>query len=801
MKSKANKSYPLLATSIVVPFPYNSFSFPLASPSNLNAVTQAMKEEGKIFLGVLKQSGSKLKEKGVEEIYQVGCICTIKNILRIDGELQLFVDIIQRGKIIDVISEEGFASAVIEEINEVEKLDKSTINLMKHLRENFSIYTKRLNGSIQTSNSLSTISTILKAEYPHKLIDLICGVVKIPKSDKIDLLQIIEAKPRLEELSTILQTELEMNQISSRIQKTVKEKLEKKQKEYYLNEQIKEINKELGKSVDEACEFEQLAKALKEKNLPDEVYQKATKELNRLQNMQSISPEAGILRYYIDWIIDLPWNEKTSENRDLKKAKEILDNDHYDLKKPKERILDFIAIKQLTDSAKGPILCFVGPPGTGKTSLGKSVAKALNREFVRISLGGIRDEAEIRGHRKTYIGAMPGKIIQSMKKAKTVNPLFLLDEIDKMSSDFRGDPSSALLEVLDSQQNHSFNDHYLEVPYDLSKVMFIATANSLHNIPLPLRDRMEVIEISGYSDYEKQLIATEFIIPKQLEENGLSYDSINFTPKAIKKIINNYTMESGVRNLERTIANAIRKSVRLAIEEGKIDCESNKADFPPITIDEKNVGQLLGVEKYKLDLLFKEPKVGNINGLAWTEVGGTLLPVEAITFDGKGELLLTGSLGDVMIESAKTAYSFIKSNKKAFGLASNFNENKDLHLHVPEGAIPKDGPSAGITIASAIYSAFSGKIPAKDFAMTGEITLTGRVLKIGGLKEKLLAALRNGIKQIILPYDNKKDVQEMPKEITSKLSLHYVKEASEVLEILFGPFVKPQKKSKPKEQL
>ena len=799
MKTKRKASYPLLTLSSVVPFPHNSFSITISSPNNINALTQAMKEDGKIFAVPLKQLTTESKEKRVEEIYQIGTVGTIKNILKVQQDVQLFFDAQLRGKIVSIEAKDGFATCEIEEIIEEQILDRFTINLMKHLRESFSNYAKRLNPFQQTTNQFQTIQTILKAEFPDKLVDLIAAAIKIPQQDKIELLQIVDSKQRLEHLSTILQTELEMGQISNRIKKNVKDKIEKRQKEYYLTEQIKEINKELGKTSDEALEFEQLAQALKDKKLPPEVYQKAQRELHRLQNMQPISPEAGILRFYIDWIIDLPWNEKSKDNKDINKAKEILNNDHYDLQKPKERILDFIAVKQLTDVTKGPILCFVGPPGTGKTSLGQSVAKALNREFVRISLGGIRDEAEIRGHRKTYIGAMPGKIIQSMKKAKTINPLFLLDEIDKMSSDFRGDPASALLEVLDSQQNHSFSDHYLEVPYDLSKVMFIATANSMHTIPAPLRDRMEVIEIPGYTDFEKQIIATQFIIPKQLKENGLTPNAIEFELKAIKKIITNYTMESGVRNLERAIATTIRKSIRKAIEENRLDIKSKKQSYPIQIIDEKTVKEFLGVEKHNRDLLFKEPKIGNINGLAWTEVGGTLLPVEAITFEGKGELILTGSLGDVMIESAKTAYSYIKSNKKQFLLPANFNENKDLHLHVPEGAIPKDGPSAGITIASAIYSAFSKKLPHAGFALTGEITLTGRVLAIGGLKEKLLAAQRNGIKQIILPYDNKKDVAEIPKEIISKITLHYVKEACQVIELLFGPLIKTEKKNKSKE--
>jgi ATP-dependent Lon protease len=609
--------------------------------------------------------------------------------------------------------------------------------------------------------------------------------------------------------------ETQVLEIEQKITSKVRKKIQKTQKEYFLQEQLKEIHKELGSDKEDPTGAKDLETKLKNKNLPEEVHQKCEKELKRLSRMQSISPESAVLRTYLEWIVDLPWTESTKEIRDIEYARKILDEDHYDLKKVKERVLDFIAVRLLNrDHTKGPILCFVGPPGTGKTSLGKSVARALGRNFVRISLGGVRDEAEIRGHRKTYVGALPGKILQSMRKAGSRNPVFLLDEVDKMSSDFRGDPASALLEVLDPEQNSTFMDHYLEVQYDLSHVMFITTANSVHNIPYPLRDRMEIIHIPGYSEFEKLKIAQAFLIPKQIEENGLGWAKISFQEAAILKIIQNYTMESGVRNLERQIATVLRKIARQAVKKG-LPAE-NAADSRPeesskteakeaepqaeetgekaqakqakrfsITVTPKRISTFLGNESYQEKMLDPTEKPGLVYGLAWTELGGRLLPVEVALLEGKGELILTGSLGEVMKESAQTALSFLRAHADELKIEPDFSKDRDIHIHVPEGSIPKDGPSAGVTISAALLSALRGKAVQKGYAMTGEITLTGRLLPIGGIKEKVLAAHRNRMTDVLMPEMNRKDIDELPREVRTTMNFHLAETILDALLILF----------------
>lgn len=792
MAKKEKIELPLISVADVVAFPHHLIPIVVSQEIYLQSLETAMKGERLVFVVTKKlvEAEEGDSNKIVEEIYQTGTVCKVFQIFKGPGKtIQALIEPRARATIKKVVSQGTYPAIQVELIPLDDKIDNSRRAYMKILQENFAEY------SISNRNiNDETKKKIANAEFPNQLVDLVAGAVKFSLIQKIELMQITNTNFRLEKSIEYLQMLMEMNSLQRRIEVSVRTKLDKKQKEYFLNEQIKQINKELGKGIDEEDEIEALRKRISEKELPDEVREKVNKEFSHLQSLQPMSPESGILRFYIDWILDLPWSEKSEDNKDIKKAEAVLNNDHYDLRKPKERILDFIAIKQLNETARGPILCFVGPPGTGKTSLGKSVANALDREFIRISLGGVRDEAEIRGHRKTYIGALPGKIIQSMKKAKTINPVFLLDEIDKMSSDFRGDPASALLEVLDPEQNYNFTDHYLELPYDLSKVMFICTANSAHNIPVPLRDRMEMIEIPGYTDYEKIKIAQDFILPKQMKENGLELATIALEQKALSKIISEYTMESGVRNLERQIANIIRKVGRKAIEEGTTDLTQINE-----TITIEKIPTLLGKPKFNRDVLFKTPKIGNINGLAWTEAGGTLLPVEAITFEGKGDLILTGSLGDVMKESARTAFSYIKAHRNQFGLTKDFHSKIDIHLHVPEGAIPKDGPSAGITIAAALFSTFAKQKPKSYFAMTGEITLTGKVLAIGGLKEKTLAAYRNGMKEIILPFDNKKDLEDIPEEIRKKLKFHFVKEADEVIETLFS--IKKESKSSSQAKL
>ncbi|MDR2784643.1 MAG: endopeptidase La, partial [Treponema sp.] len=616
-------------------------------------------------------------------------------------------------------------------------------------------------------------------------------------------------RARFEKLLEILELENEIFGIQKNISGKVKSRMDKTQREYILHEQLKEINKELGKENVED-EFADLEKAILEKRPPGEILEKAKKELTRLRKLQPFSPEAGVIRGYLEWISDLPWDEYTPESGavagDLAAAEKILNEDHFNMQKAKQRIIEFIAVRELAAhenadaGIKGPILCFIGPPGTGKTSLGKSVARALGRRFVRVSLGGIRDEAEIRGHRKTYVGALPGKIIQSMRRAGTANPVFLLDEIDKLSSDFRGDPASALLEVLDPEQNSTFTDHYLELPFDLSKVLFIATANSPHTIPYPLLDRMEIIEIPGYGENEKLAIAQQFLVPKELRENGLSRAQITFKDEAILEIERHWTMESGVRSLEREIARCVRRIARIAVEKGYSTGSEKPVSSFKKAVTKGDLEKLLGRRKYKNDVVYKEARIGVCYGLAWTEYGGTMLPVETIRFEGHGDLIMTGNLGDVMKESARIALSYLRSVSDRY----NFNIDKiaatDFHVHVPEGAIPKDGPSAGITLASSLLSTLCGVAPKPAIAMTGELTLTGRVLPIGGLKEKLLAAIRNGMQTVLLPEDNREDWEELDKDIKDRLTINFVESADEVFAVLFDEGVHRRQEQEPRKK-
>lgn len=788
----------------------------------VDAIEEALKASRKVFL--VCQRNPTLDPKDTD-LYTVGTLGTVLQHMKLpDGTLRALVEGEQRGTILSFSQQDPSLKAEIRPIIDRNEADKVTLSLVRSIQESFKTY-----ASLNKKIPVEITSTVDRIEEPHKLVDLVCAHASFKIDKKIELLGIESTEGRLRELASTLEMECEILDLQQKITNRVKKRIEKGQREYFLQEQMKEINRELGRDVDDPTGVKELEEKVQKKGLPEEVLAKVQRELRRLEKLQTFSPEAGIIRTYIEWIVDLPWNERTEENRDIEAAEKILNEDHYDLKKPKERILDFIAVHQLKEKVKGPILCFVGPPGTGKTSLGKSVARCLGRNFVRISLGGVKDEAEIRGHRKTYVGALPGKIIQSMRKAGTRNPVFLLDEVDKMSSDFRGDPAAALLEVLDPEQNSTFLDHYLEVPYDLSNVMFITTANSLHNIPYPLRDRMEVIEIPGYTEYEKLKIAEGFIIPKQIEENGLSWADIRFRRDGILHIIQNYTMESGVRNLEREIAQIVRKLAREAVRKGyarptlplspsapslpqdppvstgrdatpievvpRLQVPSlpagtaTEAAKPPfrVVLTAKNVSRYLGNPKHRRDILYKATRPGLSYGLAWTELGGTILPVEAVVFEGKGELLLTGSLGEVMKESALTAFSFLKSTSSHFNLSSDFYKDKDVHIHIPEGAIPKDGPSAGITITSALLSAFSGLCVNSGIAMTGEITLTGKLLPIGGVKEKVLAAHRNRIPKVLLPAENRKDIDEIPKEVVSSLEFILVDTILEALRALFPP--------------
>ena len=795
----------------MVIFPNMVVPFFVGRKKSIRAVQEAMGKGKLLFLATQKHNQE--EEPGEEDIYPIGTVARILQMLKLpDGTIRLLVEGNERANIVRYLESNSYFKVQVRTIEESRNIAADVSALTRTVTKEFNRY-----NALYKKIPKEILSGIEKVDSPHKLVNMISSNIPIKVEKKIELLSQVDIRQRLENLATTLAMETQVLEIQQSISSKVRKKIQKTQKEYFLQEQLKEIHKELGSDKDDPTGVKDLETKLKGKNLPSEVHQKCEKELKRLARMQPISPESAVLRTYLEWIVDLPWTESTQEIRDIEYARKILDEDHYDLKKVKERVLDFIAVRLLNrDHTKGPILCFVGPPGTGKTSLGKSVARALGRNFVRISLGGVRDEAEIRGHRKTYVGALPGKILQSMRKAGSRNPVFLLDEVDKMSSDFRGDPASALLEVLDPEQNSTFMDHYLEVQYDLSHVMFITTANSVHNIPYPLRDRMEIIHIPGYSEFEKLKIAQAFLIPKQIEENGLGWAKISFQEAAILKVIQNYTMESGVRSLERQIATVLRKIARQAVKKGLPVEESEEKDSPEtgseeakaqetaereaetqdkkpaktakrfsITVTPKRISGYLGNESYQEKVLDPKAKPGLVYGLAWTELGGRLLPVEVALLEGKGELILTGSLGDVMKESAQTALSFLRSNAEELKIPPDFSRKQDIHIHVPEGSIPKDGPSAGITISAAVLSALRGKAVQKGFAMTGEITLTGRLLPIGGIKEKVLAAHRNRMTDVLMPEMNRKDIEDLPREVRTTMNFHLAETILDALLVLF----------------
>ncbi|MFO7850672.1 MAG: endopeptidase La [Spirochaetia bacterium] len=805
------KELPLVPLRELVVFPHMVVPFFAGQNKTIHAIEECMKGDRMVVLVCQK---NETEDPGKEDIYQAGTIAKVLQMLKLpDGTVRVLAEGRQRAALKKYDERKETRYVVVQPIEERKNDTEELTPLMTTVRNSFEKYTQ-----YQKKVSEDVKKTILQAEYPDKLVDLICANTALSSEKKVELLGITDYKQRLETLAVHLEAENEVLSLQNKINSKVKKKMEQNQKEYYLNEQVRQINKELGKDDEDAGGTKELKEKIEAKNPPKEVKEKAEKEIKRLSRLQPMSPESGVLKTYLEWIAELPWSRKSRDNNDIATAERILDEDHYDMKKPKERVLDFLAVRRLQERVKGPILCFVGPPGTGKTSLGRSLARAMNREFIRVSLGGVRDEAEIRGHRKTYVGALPGKIIQSMRKAGTINPVFLLDEIDKLSSDFRGDPASALLEVLDPEQNSTFMDHYLELPYDLSHVMFITTANSIHSIPYALRDRMEVIEIPGYSDLEKERIAKQFIIPKQLAENGLQDASVTFHRNALLTIIRSYTMESGVRNLERQIAAVIRKIARKAVKQGygpeaeetenTEETESTEeTDNPEETesaeekgskykrlrefstaVTEKNLKKYLGPPQFEQDLVYRAERPGLAHGLAWTELGGKLLPVEASLLPGEGKLILTGSLGDVMKESAQLSLSFIRAYAETFGIDPDFQKKQDFHIHVPQGAIPKDGPSAGITITAAMLSALSGTPVPASLAMTGEITLTGRLLAIGGVKEKILAAYRNNLEKVLLPEDNRKDIEELPKEVSGRLGFAFASTVREALLTLFPDF-------------
>jgi ATP-dependent Lon protease len=832
------EDFPLLPLRDLVLFPQTVVPIFITYKPGIAALEEALRRDNRLFAACLKKNELRLSS---DEPYPIGTVVRIISHLKLpDNTFRVVFQCEYCGNVIFTNNTYGNFSIVrvepLKTIGLSEPVNIEDLGLMRSVQKSFAQYAD-YSGKI----SPDTITAVDKSEDPQRLANLVCNAINIKSEKKIELLSYNDTRERYNAILEILEKENEIFGIQKNISGKVRRKMDKRHREYILNEQLREINKELGKDKIED-EFAILEKRIAEKKPPKEVTEKCEKEIKRLRKLQPLSPEAGVLRGYLEWIADLPWSDFSVDSGDLSEAEKILDADHFGMKKAKDRIIEFIAVRQLlanneqetvnreqvienigqrtdiyneavtdnteeekpednkTDngslitvpSIKGPILCFVGPPGTGKTSLGKSVARALGRNFVRVSLGGVRDEAEIRGHRKTYVGALPGKIIQSMKKAGTVNPVFLLDEIDKLSHDFRGDPASALLEVLDPEQNSTFVDHYLEVQYDLSRVMFLTTANSLHSIPYPLLDRMEIIEVPGYGENEKLSIAKQFLVPKELRDNGLSTAKISFRDDTLKDIIRYWTMESGVRNLERETARCIRRIARDAVNKGygkdKPVSEFNKIVTPA------NLEKLLGKKKYKRDVVYREARVGVTYGLAWTEYGGTIMPVETIRYDGSGELLITGNLGDVMKESARIALSYLRSIGSKYNFDVKYLAKSDFHIHVPEGAIPKDGPSAGVTLASSLLSTLCKVPPRPCIAMTGELTLTGRILPIGGLKEKLLAAIRNGMEKCILPKDNEDDWNELDKDIRTGIIVEFAETASDVFELLFPEEILKKKK-------
>ncbi|MFA5575895.1 MAG: endopeptidase La [Tissierellaceae bacterium] len=763
------KTMPLIPLRGISIFPHMVVHFDVGREKSISALEKAMLDDATILL--CAQKDPKTNEPEVEDFYHVGTVSKVKQMLKLPGgSIRVLVEGINRGRIVEIIQEEPYFTANIEEYIYEEIEDNKDVNLEAAMRLVINDFEEYLSYNDRVSSDVLT--TVTDIQDPGRLADVIASYIYLKLEDDQRILEVFDLYDRLEVLHIILQEEIEVLKIEDKINQRVKKQINKVQKEYYLKEQIKAIQKELGQDDDVMAEVEEYEEKINKIKMPKEVKEKAIKEVERLLKVSPHSPESGVIRTYLDWIIDLPWDKETKDKIDIKKSRGVLNEDHYGLEDVKERILEFIAIRKLTKSMKGPIICLVGPPGVGKTSIARSIAKALNRKFVRMSLGGVRDEAEIRGHRRTYIGAMPGSIINSLKKSKSKNPVFLFDEIDKIGSDYRGDPASALLEVLDPEQNSSFTDHYLDVPFDLSKVLFITTANTTSTIPAPLLDRMEVIRVSGYTDEEKLQIAVRHLLPKQLKEHGLDNDSFKLSESAIRSIIDYYTRESGVRNLERNIANVCRKAAKRIVEE----------NLKSLRINSGNISKYLGAEKYRFDSIEEENQIGVANGLAWTSVGGETLSIEVNTMGGTGKTQLTGQLGDVMKESAMAGISYIRANSNLLDIESEFYKDMDIHIHVPEGAIPKDGPSAGITIATAVISALSNTPISKDVAMTGEITLRGRVLPVGGIKEKVLAANRMGIKKVLLPLENKKDLEEIPDKIRKKIDFVLVSDMKEVLE-------------------
>jgi ATP-dependent Lon protease len=789
------KQVPLLPLRDIVVFPGMVVPLFVGRQKSIDALKYALSQEKEIFLAT--QKNAKMDYPAIKDIYSHGTLATVLQLLKMpDGSVKTLVESKTIAKIKNHLPDSDFFMVEVEKIVEHYEPDLKTEALIRNIHSSFKTYAQ-LNQKI-SDDVAETISSI---KDPSQLINNIAAHLSAKISEKQTLLETENLDSRLETLFKVLSAEIDILELEETLRQRVKKQMEKTQKNYYLNEQMRAIQKEMGAQDDFASELKDLERRIKNKNLPKEAAAKVRHEFKKLKMMTPQSAEATVVRNYIDWILSLPWLTKTKDKMNIQEAEAILEEDHYGLAKPKERILEYLAVQNLTKKIKGPILCFVGPPGVGKTSLARSVARAMGRNFIRLSLGGVRDEAEIRGHRRTYIGALPGKIIQYLKRAKSNNPVFCLDEVDKMSTDFRGDPSAALLEVLDPEQNYAFNDHYLDLDYDLSSVLFITTANELNGIPPALQDRMEIIRLPGYTEIEKLHIAEKFLVKKQIQQNGLTEENISFSDQAILNLIRYYTREAGVRNLEREIANVSRKVAKEVAKKGR----STK-----LRIMANSLHRYLGVTKFRYGKTEEKDKVGLATGLAWTSVGGELLQIEATIMPGKGNLDLTGTLGDVMKESAKAALSYVRSRGRKFGLKDNFYENVDIHVHVPEGATPKDGPSAGITVATSIVSALLRKPVKRNLAMTGEITLRGRILPIGGLKEKIIAAHRAGIEKVLIPLENKKDIEEIPAKILKKVELVPIEHMDEVLgealvlekgEALFLPGDRFQPFTIPKEEV
>lgn len=759
--TKIDHELPLIPLRGLAIFPYMILNFDIGREISLKALDQAMMDEELIFL--TSQKEAEVDEPGEEDFYHVGTICKVKQMIKLPGDtVRVLVEGVSRGRVKKIEQEDGYFRAVIEEIVfDSDNLDSETeVEIEAFVRNVFDAFEEYINIGNRVSPEI--LISLADIEDVDRFIDTIAANIYLKSSQKQEILEEFDIRKRLELIYSILLEEIDILKIEKKITLRVKKQMNKVQKEYYLREQLKAIQKELGEEEDINSEADEYREKLKKIKAPKTTKEKIEKEIDKFSKISSMSPDVSVSRNYLDTIFSLPWNKETKDKLDITKAKDILDEDHYGLEKVKERILEYLAIRTLAKSLKGPIICLVGPPGTGKTSIVKSIARALNRKFVRISLGGVRDEAEIRGHRRTYVGSIPGRIINGVKEAQTKNPVFLFDEIDKMARDYKGDPASAMLEVLDPEQNKDFVDHYLEIPFDLSKILFVTTANSLSNIPRPLLDRMEVIEVSGYIEEEKLNIAKKYLLPKQIKEHALKENFIKIDDETLRSIINHYTREAGVRTLERTIGKICRKVAKKYVEDPTLE---------EVVINKSDLETYLGKDMFKYQLAEVNPQIGLVNGLAWTEVGGVTLEVEVNVLKGKGEIVLTGKLGDVMKESAKTGISYIRSIVDKFDIDPEFYKTNDIHIHIPEGAVPKDGPSAGITMALAVISALTKRPVPGNIAMTGEITLRGRVLAVGGVKEKLLAAHRAGITKVLIPKECEADLDEIPENVKEKWSL------------------------------